>query len=167
MIRDRAAKIVSTLGPSSSTPEEINDLFNAGVDVFRLNFSHSTHAEHKKRYDIIRKIEAKSKRPIGIIADLQGPKIRVDKFYKSNVELVTGSKYILDSDRDNLGDINRVSISKPEIYPCLKAGAELLLDDGKVKLIIEENNGLSVNTKVLVGGLLSDHKVWSSSAGCL
>ena len=158
MIRDRAAKIVSTLGPSSSTPEEINELFDAGVDVFRLNFSHSTHAEHKKRYDIIRKIEAKSKRPIGIIADLQGPKIRVDKFYKSNVELVTGSKYVLDSDRDNLGDINRVSISNPEIYPCLKAGAELLLDDGKVKLIVEENNGLSVNTKVLVGGLLSDHK---------
>ena len=158
MIRDRAAKIVSTLGPSSSTPEEINELFNAGVDVFRLNFSHSTHAEHKKCYDIIRKIEAKSKRPIGIIADLQGPKIRVDKFYKSNVELVTGSKYILDSDRDILGDINRVSISNPEIYPCLKAGAELLLDDGKVKLIVEENNGLSVNTKVLVGGLLSDHK---------
>jgi pyruvate kinase len=158
MRRERAAKIVSTLGPSSSTPEIINELFNAGVDVFRLNFSHGTHAEHKKRYDIIRKIEAKSKRPIGIIADLQGPKIRVGKFSKSNVELVTGSKYILDSDRDTLGDINRVSISNPEIYPCLKAGAELLLDDGKVKLIVEENNGLSVNTKVLVGGLLSDHK---------
>ena len=158
MRRERAAKIVSTMGPSSSTPEVINQLFNAGVDVFRLNFSHGTHAEHKKRYDIIRKIEAKSRLPIGIIADLQGPKIRVGKFSKSNVELVTGSKYILDSDRDNLGDINRVSISNPEIYPCLTVGAELLLDDGKVKLIVEENNGSSVNTKVLVGGLLSDHK---------
>ena len=158
MRRKRAAKIVSTLGPSSSTPEVINELFNAGVDVFRLNFSHGTHAEHKNRYDIIRKIEAKSKRPIGIIADLQGPKIRVDKFSESNVELVSGSKYILDSDRDILGDINRVSISNPEIYSCLKAGAELLLDDGKVKLIVEENKGLSVNTKVLVGGVLSDHK---------
>jgi pyruvate kinase len=158
MRRERATKIVSTLGPSSSTPEVITKLFKAGADVFRLNFSHGTHAEHKERYDIIRKIEADNKRPIGIIADLQGPKIRVDKFLKATVDLVSGTKFILDSDRDILGDNSRVSISNPEIYSCLKAGVELLLDDGKVKLVVENNNGLSVDTRVLVGGKLSDHK---------
>jgi pyruvate kinase len=158
MRRERATKIVSTLGPSSSTPEVITKLFKAGADIFRLNFSHGTHAEHKERYDIIRKIEADNKRPIGIIADLQGPKIRVDKFLKATVDLVSGTKFILDSDRDILGDNSRVSISNPEIYSCLKAGVELLLDDGKVKLVVENNNGLSVDTRVLVGGKLSDHK---------
>ena len=158
MRRERATKIVSTLGPSSSTPEVITKLFKAGADVFRLNFSHGTHAEHKERYDIIRKIEADNKRPIGIIADLQGPKIRVDKFLKATVDLVSGTKFILDSDRDILGDNSRVSISNPEIYSCLKAGVELLLDDGKVKLVVENNNGLSVDTRVLVGGKISDHK---------
>ena len=158
MRRERATKIVSTLGPSSSTPEVITKLFKAGADVFRLNFSHGTHAEHKERYDIIRKIEADNKRPIGIIADLQGPKIRVDKFLKATVDLVSGTKFILDSDRDILGDNSRVSISNPEIYSCLKAGVELLLDDGKIKLVVENNNGLSVDTRVLVGGKLSDHK---------
>ena len=158
MRRERATKIVSTLGPSSSTPEVITKLFKAGADVFRLNFSHGTHAEHKECYDIIRKIEADNKRPIGIIADLQGPKIRVDKFLKATVDLVSGTKFILDSDRDILGDNSRVSISNPEIYSCLKAGVELLLDDGKVKLVVENNNGLSVDTRVLVGGKLSDHK---------
>ena len=158
MRRERATKIVSTLGPSSSTPEVITKLFKAGADVFRLNFSHGTHAEHKKRYDIIRSIEAKNKRPVGVIADLQGPKIRVDKFLNATVNLVRGSKFILDSDRHTLGDNSRISISNPEIYPCLKVGVELLLDDGKVKLVVETNNELSVDTRVLVGGKLSDHK---------
>ena len=158
MRRERATKIVSTLGPSSSTPEVITKLFKAGADVFRLNFSHGSHAEHKERYDIIRKIEADNKRPIGIIADLQGPKIRVDKFLNATVDLISGTKFILDSDRDTPGDNSRISISNPEIYPCLKAGVELSLDDGKVKIVVENNNGLSVDTRVLVGGKLSDHK---------
>jgi pyruvate kinase len=158
MRRERATKIVSTLGPSSSTPEVITKLFKAGADVFRLNFSHGSHAEHKERYDIIRKIETNNKRPIGIIADLQGPKIRVDKFLNATVDLISGTKFILDSDRDTPGDNSRISISNPEIYPCLKAGVELLLDDGKVKIVVENNNGLSVDTRVLVGGKLSDHK---------
>lgn len=158
MKRERAAKIVSTLGPSSTSPEMIAKLFEAGADVFRLNFSHGKHEEHKERYDIIRKIEEDYGRPIGIIADLQGPKIRVGNFVDQKIVLVNGAKFILDSDQDSDGDVNRVSISNPEIYPSLEVGIELLLDDGKLKLVVEKNKGASVETKVLVGGSLSDHK---------
>lgn len=158
MKRDRAAKIVSTLGPSSTSPEMIAKLFEAGTDVFRLNFSHGEHAGHKERFDIIRKIEAEYNRPIGIMADLQGPKIRVGNFSAGKIKLENDAKFILDSDHDKDGDINRVSISNPEIYPSLEPGLELLLDDGKLKLVVEKNNKTSVETKVLVGGTLSNHK---------
>ncbi len=158
MKRERAAKIISTLGPSSTSPEVIARLFEAGADVFRLNFSHGTHEEHKERYDTIRKIEAEYDRPIGIIADLQGPKIRVGNFVTEKIELVNDAKFTLDSDQDTDGDENRVAISNPEIYPTLEPGIELLLDDGKLKLVVEQNNGDSVDTKVLVGGMLSNHK---------
>ncbi len=158
MKRERAAKIVSTLGPSSSTEEMIAKLFIAGVDVFRLNFSHGSHQEHQERYNLIRKIEKKNDNPIGIIADLQGPKIRVDSFADGKINLLDGSKFVLDANKNILGDVDRVSISNPEIYSCLKTGVELLLDDGKMKLVVEKNHGTSVETKVLVGGILSNHK---------
>jgi len=158
MKRERAAKIVSTLGPSSSSPEMISRLFEAGADVFRLNFSHGEHHEHKERLDIIRRKEAEHQRPIGIIADLQGPKIRVGKFADGNIELKNGATFTLDSNTQAAGDQKRVAISNPEIYPSLEPGVELLLDDGKLKLVIEKNNGESVKTKVLVGGKLSNHK---------
>ena len=158
MKRNRAAKIVSTLGPSSTSPEMITKLFLAGADVFRLNFSHGTHEEHKERYDTIRQIEAKYNRPIGIMADLQGPKIRVGNFSDGSIVLENDAKFILDSDDGTDGDVNRVSISNPEIYPSLEVGVELLLDDGKLKPIVEKNNGTSLETKVLVGGALSNHK---------
>ena len=158
MKRKRSTKIVSTLGPSSSNLEMITKLFNAGADIFRLNFSHGNHSEHRERYDIIRKIEAENNRPIGVMADLQGPKIRVNKFSDGGVNLAFGNKFVLDSDTSIAGDSSRVSISNPEIYPCLEEGAELSLDDGKMKLIVEKNNGSSVETKVLIGGPLSNHK---------
>ncbi len=158
MKRERAAKIISTLGPSSTSPEVIASLFEAGADVFRLNFSHGKHEEHKERLDIIRQIEAEFKRPIGVIADLQGPKIRVGNFVDEKIELVNGAKFTLDSDHHTDGDQNRVSISNPEIYPSLEIGVELLLDDGKLKLVVEQNNSESIETKVLVGGTLSNHK---------
>jgi len=158
MKRKRAAKIVSTLGPSTSSPEMIEKIFRAGADVFRLNFSHGTHPEHKERYDIIRKIEVDSKRPVGIIADLQGPKIRVNKFIDGKIDLARGNSFILDDKKNALGDDSRVSTSNPEIYSCLQIGVELLLDDGKMKLVVEKNYGSSVQTKVLVGGQLSNHK---------
>ena len=158
MRRERAAKIISTLGPSSTSPEVIASLFEAGADVFRLNFSHGQHEEHKKLYDAIRKIEADYNRPIGIIADLQGPKIRVGNFVGKKIVLGNSANFTLDSNQDKDGDEKRVSISNPEIYPSLEPGVELLLDDGRLKLVVEQNNGDSVDTKVLVGGTLSNHK---------
>ena len=156
--RERATKIVSTLGPTSTSPEMISKLFESGADVFRLNFSHGTHEDHKTRYDIIRKLESKYNRPIGIIADLQGPKIRIGKFINGKIDLINGSLFIMDSDKKMEGDQRRVSISNPEIFSSLQPGAELLLDDGKMRLIVEKNNGTSIETKVLVGGPLSNHK---------
>ncbi len=158
MRRERATKIISTLGPSSTSPEVIANLFEAGADVFRLNFSHGQHEEHKELYDSIRKIEADYNRPIGIIADLQGPKIRVGNFVDKKIVLGNSVNFTLDSDQDKDGDEKRVSISNPEIYPSLEPGVELLLDDGKLKLVVEQNNGDSIDTKVLVGGILSNHK---------
>jgi pyruvate kinase len=156
--RERATKIVSTLGPTSTSPEMISKLFESGADVFRLNFSHGTHEDHKTRYDIIRKLEIKYNRPIGIIADLQGPKIRIGNFINGKIDLINGSLFIMDSDKEIDGDQRRVSISNPEIFSSLQPGAELLLDDGKMRLIVEKNNGTSIETKVLVGGPLSNHK---------
>ena len=156
--RERATKIVSTLGPTSTSPEMISKLFESGADVFRLNFSHGTHEDHKTRYDIIRKLEIKYNRPIGIIADLQGPKIRIGNFINGKIDLINGSLFIMDSDKKMKGDQRRVSISNPEIFSSLQPGAELLLDDGKMRLIVEKNNGTSIETKVLVGGPLSNHK---------
>ena len=158
MKRKRSTKIVATLGPSSSSPEAIAKLFAAGADVFRLNFSHGTHAEHMESYEILRKIESEHNRPIGVIADLQGPKIRVNKFSDGKVKLAADSKFVLDSEIKLAGDNSRISISNPEIFPSLEKGAELLLDDGKIKLLVEKNNGSSVQTKVVIGGVLSNHK---------
>ena len=156
--RRRATKIVSTLGPASTSPEMILKLFESGADVFRLNFSHGTHEDHKIRCNIIRKLETKYNRPIGIIADLQGPKIRIGKFVNGKIDLINGSLFVMDSDKEIYGDQRRVSISNPEIFSSLQPGIELLLDDGKIRLIVEKNNGTSIETKVLVGGPLSNHK---------
>lgn len=158
MRRKRAAKIVSTLGPASSTPEKIAELFLAGADVFRLNFSHGTHEEHAARYQAIRQVEEDFNRPIGVLIDLQGPKIRVDTFTDGTVLLEAGDDFVLDSDRATPGNKKRVSISNPEIFPSLENGVELLLDDGKIRLVVKANTGPSVLTEVIVGGSLSDNK---------
>ncbi len=158
MKRNRAAKIVSTLGPASSTPEKIAELFEAGADVFRLNFSHGSHEEHAARYKAIREVEGKFNRPIGVLVDLQGPKIRVDTFADGAIELAEGDRFTLDSDRDKPGDQKRISISNPEIFPSLEQGVELLLDDGKIRMEVTKNKGSTVETEVRVGGRLSDHK---------
>jgi pyruvate kinase len=156
--RGPASKIVATLGPVNSSPEIISKLFENGADLFRLNFSHGVHKDHKVRYDIVRELETKYNRPIGVIADLQGPKIRVGNFINSTINLVDGSVFIIDSDTHIDGDQGRVSISNPEIIPSLEPGVELLLDDGKMKLIVTKNSGNYIETEVLVGGPLSDHK---------
>ncbi len=157
MRRERAVKIVSTLGPASSSREAIQRLFEAGTDVFRLNFSHGTHAEHAERYGFIREVEAKFGRPIGVMADLQGPKIRVGDFAAGRIELLAGASFQLDADLTP-GDENRVSISNPEILSSLEPGLDLLLDDGKIRLEVTGVEKDKIQTRVTVGGPLSNHK---------
>ena len=157
MRRHRNAKIIATLGPASSTPEIVRSLFDAGADVFRLNFSHGTHEDHKKRYDIIRSIEKDVGRPIGVLVDLQGPKLRVGTFTDGRVILKTGAKFDFDLD-GGPGDDERVSLPHPEIFQALSPGVQLLLDDGKVRLEVEFCSAGKATTRVLVGGALSDRK---------
>jgi pyruvate kinase len=133
MRRHRNAKIAATLGPASSSPKMIRALFEAGADVFRLNFSHGTHTDHKARYDLIRAIEKDAGRPIGVLADLQGPKLRLGAFADGKVKLATGAEFGLDLE-GGPGNAERVSMPHPEIFQALSPGVQLLLDDGKVRL---------------------------------
>jgi pyruvate kinase len=157
MRRRRSAKIVATLGPSSSTPEQIRALFDAGVDVFRLNFSHGTHQDHLARFAAIREIEQATGRPIGILADLQGPKLRLGTFAKGPIQLAAGDRFRLDLDRSP-GDETRAPLPHPEIFEALEPGTELLLDDGKVRLETETCCAEYAETLCRVGGTLSDRK---------
>ena len=119
MKRIRNAKILATLGPATSSPEAVEALFRAGADVFRLNFSHGTHEDHRARYDIIRAVEAKLGRPIGILMDLQGPKLRVGQFEGGKVRLDPGQAFQLDMD-PSPGDATRVAL--PRGLPVPKSG---------------------------------------------
>ena len=114
-------KIVATLGPSSSTPQRIHDLFEAGVDVFRLNFSHGTHEDHQARFAAIRSIESATGRPIGILADLQGPKLRLGTFAEGLIELGAGDSFRVDLDQQR-GDQRRAPLPHPEIFDALGPG---------------------------------------------
>src|SRR5437879_1558396 len=155
--RLRSAKIVSTLGPSSSAPDRIRALFEAGVDVFRLNFSHGTHEDHQARFAAIRSIESATGRPIGILADLQGPKLRLGTFAEGRIELGAGDCFRLDLDQQR-GDQSRAPLPHPEIFDALCPGTELLVDDGKVRLRVENCGAGFADTLCLVGGTLSDRK---------
>ena len=157
MRRRRSAKIVATLGPASSTPEQIRALFDAGVDMFRLNFSHGTHDDHDARFETIRRIEHATGRPIGILADLQGPKLRLGTFAEGPIELAAGARFRLDLDR-RPGDGTRAPLPHPEIFEALEPGTELLLDDGKVRLQAERCGAEYADTLCRVGGTLSDRK---------
>lgn len=155
--RLRSAKIVATLGPSSSTPQRIRDLFEAGVDVFRLNFSHGTQEDHRARFAAIRSIESATGRPIGILADLQGPKLRLGTFAEGRIELEAGDCFRLDLGQQR-GDQSRAPLPHPEIFDALRLGTELLVDDGKVRLRVETCGAEFADTLCLVGGTLSDRK---------
>jgi pyruvate kinase len=155
--RLRSAKIVATLGPSSSTPQKIRDLFEAGVDVFRLNFSHGTHEDHQTRFAAIRSIESARGHPIGILADLQGPKLRLGTFAEDRIELGAGDSFRVDLDQQR-GDRRRAPLPHPEIFDALRPGTELLVDDGKVRLRVETCGADFADTLCLVGGTLSDRK---------
>ena len=157
MRRARNPKIVATLGPASSSPETIRALFDAGVDVFRLNFSHGRQSDHHEKHEIIRRIERDTGRPIGIMADLQGPKLRLGVFAQGRVEIATGARFRLDLD-PTLGDEHRAPLLHPEIFAAIRRGTELLLDDGKVRLRVEDCGADFAETVTLVGGRLSDRK---------
>src|SRR5256885_1542726 len=155
--RMRSAKIVATIGPASSGSERLRALFDAGVDVFRLNFSHGTHDEHRARFEEIRAVEAEVGRPIGILADLQGPKLRLGNFAGGKAELPAGCHFRLDLDTKP-GDTSRAPLPHPEVFEALHPGTELLLDDGKVRLRVIDCGDDFADTECLVGGTLSDHK---------
>lgn len=157
MHRERNVKIVATLGPSSSSPERIRALVEAGADVFRLNFSHGSHADHLERIHAVRALEETLGRPIGLLADLQGPKLRIGTFKDGAVELQRGQVFRLDLNASQ-GDATGVQLPHPEILGSLKPGAELLLDDGKLRLKVTGTGVGWAETEVLVGGRLSDRK---------
>lgn len=155
--RHRMIKIVATLGPSSSTYEMIRTLFEAGADVFRLNMSHGSHDEIAARHAIIRKVEADLGRPIGILADLQGPKLRVGTFADDAVDLVEGQAFRMDLDKTP-GDQARVNLPHPEIFKALEPGAELLVNDGKIRMKVNDCSAEHANCTVTVGGTISNRK---------
>jgi pyruvate kinase len=164
MHRARNVKIVATLGPATAGPDQIRALFEAGVDVFRLNFSHGSHDDHLARITMVRGLERELQRPIGLLADLQGPKLRIGTFRENGVDLLPGQRFRLDSS-DKPGDGSRVQLPHPEVLGSLNAGTDLLLDDGKVRLRILATSGGSKLTgaawaeaEVVVGGRLSDRK---------
>ncbi|MDP3371412.1 MAG: pyruvate kinase [Candidatus Paracaedibacteraceae bacterium] len=157
MRRDRNAKIIATLGPSSNTRETMECLFMAGADIFRLNFSHGVHADHEEKVHIIREFERKFNRPIGIIADLQGPKLRIGVFEGGRIMLKKGHQFRLDLNTTH-GNFERVNLPHPEIFHALEVGAELLLDDGKLKLKVLSFQHDHAITEVICGGELSNRK---------
>ena len=157
MRRTRNAKIVATLGPASSDKDTVRQLFLAGVDVFRLNFSHGSHDDHRARFNALRELEQETGRPIAILADLQGPKLRVSTFANGPVQLVEGAAFRLDLDTTP-GTAERVGLPHPEIFAALVPGADLLLDDGKLRLVVERCGADFADTRVAVGGRLSERK---------
>ena len=157
MRRTRNAKIVATLGPASSSKDTVRQLFLAGVDVFRLNFSHGSADDHRARFATLRELELETGRPIGILADLQGPKLRVGTFANGPVMLIEGQPFRLDLDATP-GNAERAGMPHPEIFAALVPGAELLLDDGRLRLVVEHCGPDFAQTRVLVGGKLSERK---------
>ena len=150
-------KILATVGPSSESKEVLSKLINAGVDAFRFNFSHGTHADHKERYKIIRKLEKAKGVHLSIVADLQGPKLRVGNFKDGSVFLKEGAKFRLDMDAKP-GDVERVCLPHKEIFKALKVGDELLLNDGNITLQVDKCGDNYALTTVKYGGILSGHK---------
>ncbi len=157
MQRQRATKIIATLGPASSSKEMITDLLRAGVNLFRLNFSHGTYDIHQKNVEWIRELSKSTGRPVGIIQDLQGPKLRIGLFKEGFVLLEAGSNFYFDLE-DNPGCTSRVRLPHPEIFKAVKEGHRLLLNDGLISLRVQEVSPEIIRCLVEVGGILSDKK---------
>ena len=149
--------VIATIGPSCADEEKISALMDAGVDAFRFNFSHGTHKEHKERYNLVRKLSKQKGRHIAVVADLQGPKLRVGDFKESKVELKEGQHFVLDM-KNELGNDKRVTLPHKEIFAAIKPGDELLVNDGNIVLSIESKTDTSADTIVKVGGTLSSRK---------
>jgi pyruvate kinase len=157
MRRQRRTKIVATLGPSSSERAVIDSLFRAGADVFRINMSHTPPARMRELVESIRAVEVEYGRPIGILVDLQGPKLRVGRFADGAVTLAKGATFTLDAD-PSPGDTTRVQLPHPEILGAVEPGHALLLDDGKIRLVATTVEEKKIVARVEVGGRLSDRK---------
>lgn len=150
-------KILATIGPATATREMLENLVDAGADAFRFNFSHGTHDEHAERYNTVREISESKKRHITIIADMQGPKLRVGHFANGQILLKPGQFFTLDLNEEP-GDETRVNLPHKEIFAAVKPGNILLLNDGNISLEVLEADETHALTKVNVGGVLSDHK---------
>ena len=157
MRRLRSAKIIATLGPGALSSDKVRNMFKAGADLFRLNFSHGDYQTHLKAIKTIRVIEEELGRPIGIIADLQGPKLRIGQLQRDILELKRGDELILEAGEGN-GDFNRIPFPHPELFQTLKAGSNISIDDGRIQLIVQQVNNEVADTVVISGGELRSHK---------
>ena len=163
----RATKIVATLGPASSDPDLLEQMIRAGVNVVRLNFSHGTAQDHIKRAGLVREAAQRAGREVAIMADLQGPKIRVGKFAQGRVMLAPGQKFVLDAARVELGDSGAVGLDYKALPREVKAGDVLLLNDGLIVLTVDAVKGEAVHTSVKLGGELSNNKGINKQGGGL
>ena len=163
----RATKIVATLGPASSDPALLEKMIRAGVNVVRLNFSHGTAQDHIDRAKLVREAAARAGCEVAIMADLQGPKIRVGKFVQGKVQLTIGQKFILDASRTEPGDENGVGLDYKELPRDVKAGDILLLNDGLIVMKVEAVKGEAVHAVVVMGGELSNNKGINKQGGGL
>ncbi len=157
MRRQRSAKIIATLGPASADAEVIEALFLAGADVFRLNFSHGQRETQQAAHTAIRELERRSGRPVAILADLQGPKLRLGSFAEGRAELAPGQRFRLDLTAEP-GDAKRAPLPHPEIFAALQVGTEVLIDDGRIRLRVDKAGPDQAQTEVLAGGEISDRK---------
>jgi pyruvate kinase len=163
----RGTKIVATLGPASSEPALLEQMIRAGVNCVRLNFSHGTAQDHIDRARLVREAATRAGREVAIMADLQGPKIRVGKFAEGRVQLETGMKFVLDASRSEPGDINGVGLDYKELPRDVKAGDTLLLNDGLIVMTVDAVRGEQVHATVKIGGVLSNNKGINKQGGGL
>ena len=163
----RSTKIVATLGPASNTPQILEEMIRAGVNVVRLNFSHGTAQDHIDRAQMVREAAKRAGREVAIMADLQGPKIRVGKFEQGKVMLVSGQPFVLDASRTEMGDIHGVGLDYKELPRDVVAGDVLLLNDGLIVLTVDKVVGEQVHTTVKMGGELSNNKGINKKGGGL
>ncbi|MDB5903119.1 MAG: pyruvate kinase, partial [Betaproteobacteria bacterium] len=152
----RRTKIVATLGPASSDPKVLSRMIEAGLDVVRMNFSHGTAAEHKARVELVRSLAKRAGRAVGVLVDLQGPKIRIGKFGDGRITLASGQNFVLDAERE-MGDLGGVGLDYKNLPKDVRKGDTLLLDDGRIVLDVTGVRGSRISTLVEQGGVLSNN----------